>query len=55
MLGEGIRGAVATIAGGAMAIKSVHTLVLAADGSVQLLEVGPRGGFRRVWSFGTGR
>ena len=35
--------------------KSVVTICLRADDERWLIAVGPRGGWRRLWNFGTGR
>ena len=33
--------------------KEVNTICICADGSLQLIRVGPKGGVRRLWNFGT--
>ena len=35
------------------AARGVHAIYLAADGSLVLAYFGPRGGFRKLWNFGT--
>ena len=33
--------------------KAVNTICLCADGTLQLVSVGPKGGIKRLWNFGT--
>ena len=32
--------------------KAVYTICLCADGTLQLVSVGPKGGIKRLWNFG---
>ena len=34
------------------AIRRIHTVVMRADGNVELISIGPRGGWRTAWRFG---
>lgn len=38
---------------GNKAIKAVHSFCLRANGELWLIRVGPRGGWKKVWNFGT--
>jgi plasmid stabilization system protein ParE len=51
---EAIRSARRTIAA-TPAARAVNIICLRADDERWLISVGPRGGWRRVWNFGTGR
>lgn len=37
---------------GNRAVRRVHTLVLRADGELELVGFGPRGGHKTIWKFG---
>lgn len=51
---EAIRSARKTLAG-CSAARSVNIICLRGDDERWLISVGPRGGWKRLWNFGTGR
>ena len=47
-----VHGARNTFAAAAGSVRNVQCLCLRADGSIELVQFGPRGGHRTLWRFG---